>query len=378
VDKKTSLLSVKARNIAPYTAGEQPRGGAFIKLNTNENPYPPSPSVLRAAASFDYGRFRKYPDIEASVLRDLIASRNGLSPGNIVCGNGSDEILAFCFQAFFDTADGEAVYFPDITYSFYKVWCGLYSLNYFTPPVDVNFEIDTADYCNNGQLKDKPRPAGVALANPNAPTGIVKPVSEIEKIIAANPETVVIVDEAYGAFSNETCLPLIKKYKNLCVVQTFSKSYSMAGLRVGFAAADPALIDGIKKIRDSFNSYPLDCFAAEMSAAAYADGAYLKKTADKIIRTREKLSADLRKIGFTVLPSGANFVFVNKPGVSGEALCAGLRSSGILVRRFAEPRIADWLRITIGTTAETSKVSEALKLLTSRPSFQSKNDTNSL
>ena len=355
------LLSEKARSIAPYVAGEQPRG-AFVKLNTNENPYPPSPMVLRAAADFDFTLARKYPDPEANALREAIARKNGLEVGNIVCGNGSDEILAFCFQAFFNAGGPAAVYFPDITYSFYKVWCGLYGINYFCPPVNDDFEVDIRDYVKKPS-ENAVRRGGIVLANPNAPTGIVKPVSDIERIVAENPGIVVIVDEAYTAFSNETCLPLVKKYKNLCVVQTFSKSYSLAGLRAGFAAADIALADGIRKIRDSFNSYPLDSFAAAAALAAYTDDAYLKETAAKVVRTRERFTAELRKLNFRVLPSGANFVFARYPRQSGEHLFSALRERGILVRRFAAPRIGDWLRITVGTDGEMEKVAGVLKEL---------------
>jgi histidinol-phosphate aminotransferase len=412
------LLSDKARSLAPYVAGEQPRGGAFIKLNTNENPYPPSPAVAAVARGFDTAVFRKYPDPEAAALRDLIARKNGLSPDNILCGNGSDEILAFCFQAFFSANKPEAVFFPDITYSFYKVWCGLFGIRYFCPPVNEDFEINLNDYLtsqnaerirnaqcamHNAQRKDGvinvgrndgkknksetvdcalcaadsekdpdrtsqfsilnsqfPKRAGIVIANPNAPTGIALPTADIEKTVAANPHVVVIVDEAYAAFSGRTCLPLVKKYKNLCVVQTFSKSYGLAGLRVGFAAADTALIAGARKIRDSFNSYPLDCFAAACAAAAYGDEGYLKETAGKVIRARENLSAGLKKLGFKVLPSGANFVFARHKEKSGAYLCSALRERGILARRFDAPRIADWLRITVGTDGEMNSVLAAL------------------
>ena len=384
------MISQKAANIIPYKAGEQPRGKAYIKLNTNENPYPPSDKVISALKNADFSRLRLYPDPESTILREAAAKEFGLDKENIFCGNGSDEILAFCFQAFYDDVNAQRtmhnaqlkhVHFPDVTYSFYPVWCGLYGIPYKTVPVnnachgdtvpdsacretcppdpaavrsapaDRNFQfsINPADYLN---LKNS---QGVVLANPNAPTGRALAVKDIERIVAANPNDAVIIDEAYVDFGGETAAPLIKKYENLCVVRTFSKGYSLAGLRAGFAMASETLIGALKKMRDCFNSYPLDMLAQTAAAAALADKAYFAAQNAKVIKTRERFINRLEKAGFFVVPSSANFIFASHKNIGAETLYTKLKEAGVLVRWFNKPGIDNWLRISIGTDDEMNE-----------------------
>ena len=353
------MISKKAANIAAYTAGEQPQDKKYIKLNTNENPYPPSDKVISALKGADFSRLRLYPDPESTILRNAAAKEYNLKPENVFCGNGSDEILAFCFQAFYNSEfimhnselkdnnfQLKYAHFPNITYSFYPVWCSLFDIPYKTVPLADAFAINVSDYLN---LKDS---QGVVLANPNAPTGRALPLKDIESIVAANKGNAVIIDEAYIDFGGETAAPLIKKYENLCVVKTFSKSCSLAGIRAGFALASEKLIGALRKIRDSFNSYPLDYLAQTAAAAALADKEYFVKQAAKIIDTRARFVKALEKIGFYVVPSAANFVFASHKTVKAETLYLKLKEAGVLVRWFNKPLIDNFLRISIGTDEE--------------------------
>jgi len=377
------MISAKAAGIAPYKAGEQPRNRTYIKLNTNENPYPPGAGIISALNGADFSRLRLYPDPESTVLKEAAAREFNLSPENVFCGNGSDEILAFCFRAFYDE-NARNVHFPDITYSFYPVWCGLFDINYKTIPLHADFEIKAQDYLN---LKEN---QGIILANPNAPTGRALPLTEIEKIVAANKNKAVIIDEAYIDFGAETAAPLVRKYDNICVVRTFSKGYSLAGLRAGFCLASEPLITALKKIRDCFNSYPLDYLAQTASAAALSDKAYHAETSQKLMKTRERFVQELKSAGFYVAPSQANFVFakfgqgdggVDRSGqgkrppvrnapvnttvpLTAENLYLKLKEAGILVRWFDKPLIKDYLRITIGTDGEMDACISELRKIT--------------
>jgi len=364
------MISKKAANIAAYTAGEQPQDKKYIKLNTNENPYPPSDKVISALKGADFSRLRLYPDPESTVLRNAAAKEFSLKPENVFCGNGSDEILAFCFQAFYDnhpaldtflrkdvgypSTEGNPsavnslkyIYFPNITYSFYPVWCNLFDIPFKTIPVCQHFAINPDDFLN---LQDS---QGVVLANPNALTGRALPLNDIERIVAANKNNAVIIDEAYIDFGGESAVPLIKKYENLCVVKTFSKGYSLAGMRAGFALASEKLIGALRKIRDSFNSYPLDMLAQTAAAAALADKEYFQAQATKIIDTRERFVKAIESLGFYVVPSCANFIFASHKTVKAETLYLKLKEAGVLVRWWGKPLIDNFLRITIGTDEE--------------------------
>lgn len=329
-------LSQKARGITPYTAGAQPQGTDIIKLNTNENPYPPSPAALDALARFDGLRLRLYPRPDGGPLRAAAAQVFGLPESHVFCGNGSDEVLGFAFDAFFD---GD-ILFPDITYSFYPVWAAYYGISYATVPLNNDFTVPVKQMVSSG---------GLVLANPNAPTGIALPLSDVERILQNNSERVVIVDEAYAAFGTESAASLIGRYSNLLVVMTLSKSHALAGLRVGIALGQPHLIDALTCIKDSFNSYPVDMLAQHVGAAALLDAAYYDSISRKIIATRERTARGLEALGFDVLPSSSNFLFVSKPGTSAAQLKSHLEQNRIYVRHFNLPRIFEYLRISIGT-----------------------------
>lgn len=337
--------------LAPYTPGEQPKDRRFIKLNTNENPYGPAPAAL-AAITRAAEDLRLYPDPSAEALRMAISGRLGLVPENVFAGNGSDEVLAHAFNAFFH-GKGE-VLFPDVTYSFYKVWCGLYGLPYREVPLDSAFQIDPAAYAKAG---------GVVIANPNAPTGLPLPLSAVEAILRQNPDGVVILDEAYVDFGAESAAALVPHYDNLLVVQTFSKSRSLAGLRVGFALGQPHLIEALNRVKDSFNSYPLGRPQQAGALAAWEETDWFDRTRGQVMATRDAMAERLTAQGFRVLPSAANFVFASPPGRPAVQMLAGLRDRGVLVRYFAVERIADWLRISVGTEAEAQALTEATAAL---------------
>ena len=336
--------------LEPYVPGEQPRVQNLIKLNTNEHPYGPSPKVLAAIAAQTNDSLRLYPDPTALELREAIAGRFGLTAAQVFVGNGSDEVLGHAFHALLK--HDAPILFPDITYSFYPVYCGLYEIAYKAVPLDENFKIRVQDYLPEGQA----RAGGIIFPNPNAPTGIAQPLEQIERVIAGNPDIVVVVDEAYVDFGAQTAAGLIARYPNLLVVHTMSKAYSLAGLRVGFALGHPDLIQGLDRVKNSFNSYPLDRLALAGAQAAVLDQTYFEQARDAVVRSRDALTADLQRLGFEVLPSAANFVFARHPAHSGEALASALRARNILVRHFKLGRISNHLRITIGTDAQCTQL----------------------
>lgn len=333
----------RIRKLDPYVPGEQPRDKTYIKLNTNENPYPPAPAVLDAIQKVA-GDFRLYPDPGSLYLRQALAESYGLEADQFFTGNGSDEILAFCFGAFFES-DRELL-FPDISYSFYPVYAGLWDLPYKTPALSDDFSIKVEDFCVPC--------AGVVFPNPNAPTGKALALDEVLRIAAYQEKqgSVVIVDEAYVDFGAESAISAVKSHPNLLVIHTMSKSRSLAGLRVGYAAGDKGLIEALCRIRDSFNSYTLDRAALVGAEAAVRSEAYYTDINKRIIATRERCIAALNAMHFTVIPSAANFLFVKAPGVSGLNFTKGLRDRGILVRHWNKGRIADFVRVSIGTDAD--------------------------
>jgi histidinol-phosphate aminotransferase len=340
------------RQLSPYVPGEQPKDQKYIKLNTNENPYPPSENVIRAIQEAAGAALRLYPDPESTVLREKIAVRFGLSKEEVFVGNGSDEVLAIAFQAFFE--QDKPVLFADITYSFYKVYIQLHELQATIIPLREDFQLDVDAYCahENG---------GIVIANPNAPTGIEVPLKDIERIVQHHPDSVILVDEAYVDFGGHSAVSLIRQYPNVLVVQTLSKSRSLAGLRVGFALGHPELIEGLNRVKNSFNSYPIDRLAQAGAIAAIEDEAYFQETTQKVMRTREWVTEELRQMGFEVLPSQTNFVFARLNGRSGGELQQKLKEHGVLVRHFTQPRIDDYLRITIGTDEEMRIMLDTLK-----------------
>jgi histidinol-phosphate aminotransferase len=331
--------------LSPYVPGEQPKLDDLVKLNTNENPYPPSPRVVASIAGAT-DRLQLYPDPRATALREAIATRYGVAPEQVFVGNGSDEILAHTFQALLK--HDAPLLFPDITYSFFPVYCGLYDIRHEVVPLDAAMRIRIADYR---------RPCGaIILPNPNAPTGIGLPRNEIEALVAEHPDQVVVIDEAYVDFGAESAVPLVAHHDNLLVIQTFSKSRALAGLRVGFAIGQRHLIEALERVKDSFNSYPLDRLALSGAVAAIEDDAWFQDTLRRIMASRDKLARGLVALGFEVLPSQANFVFARHPRRSGAHLAAEFRKHGVLVRHFQKPRIEDYLRITIGTDDQCDRV----------------------
>lgn len=341
-------------DLTPYVPGEQPKIANLIKLNTNENPYPPSPKALaaiRAEQGEDAARLRLYPDPNADLLKQAIGQRYAVSPQQVFVGNGSDEVLAHAFLALLK--HDAPILFPDITYSFYPVYCGLYDIAYETVPLAADFSIDPADYTGR-------RNGGIIFPNPNAPTGRLLPLDAIARIAEANPDSVVVVDEAYIDFGGESAISLLSRFDNLLVIHTLSKSRSLAGLRVGYAIGHPALIEGLERVKNSFNSYPLDRLAIAGSVAAIEDEPYFQACCQKVIATRDTLSANLARQGFEVLPSAANFIFVRHPGHDAATLAKSLRERNIIVRHFKLPRIDQFLRITIGTDDECQALVTAL------------------
>lgn len=344
------LWSERARSITPYVPGEQPRDRKFIKLNTNENPYPPSPKVLSALREAAGEDLRLYPDPECLSLREALAAHHGLKPEQIFVGNGSDEVLALCFQAFF--TPGRTVVFPDITYSFYPVFCDLFGLNYREIPLDESFGIPVADFLGDY--------GGVVIANPNAPTGRELSLCAIREILEANPNAVVLVDEAYVDFGGCSAVELIGRYPNLAVVRTMSKSRSLAGLRVGYVMGSADLIDAVNCIKNSFNSYTLDRLAQAGAEAAVRDNDYFQCTVVKVMNTRSWTADRLKRMGFRVYDSKTNFLFVSHETVNAKVLLDGLREKGILVRWWNKPRISNCLRISIGTDEDMEVLCAAL------------------
>ena len=352
-----SFWSPRVGALDPYVPGEQPRIDGLVKLNTNENPYPPSPAVVDAIQAAAAAGLERYPDPESDLLRDAIAARHGLQRAQVFVGNGSDEVLAHAFFAFFQQA--EPLLFPDVTYNFYRVYAQLYGIACVLQPVDAALRIDpralaarAAEGC-----------AGVVIANPNAPTGCALPLADIERLLAACPARVVLVDEAYVDFGADSALALIDRHPNLLVVQTLSKSRSLAGLRVGFACGQAPLIEALTRVKNSFNSYPLDRLAQAGAAAALQDEAWFEQTRKAVVDTREGLVLQLEDFGFDVLPSQANFVFARHPGHDAAALAAALRERAVLVRHFRQPRIDQYLRISVGTRAQCGALVDALAVI---------------
>lgn len=340
------------RLVTPYTPGEQPKKRDIIKLNTNENPYPPAPGVQKVLKEFEADRLRLYPDPASSELVDAIAAKYGVKSSQVFAGVGSDDVLAMAFMTFFNSK--KPILFPDITYSFYDVWAEVFRIPYETVPLDEDFQICIKDYQREN--------GGVIFPNPNAPTGVLMPLEQVEEIIRANQDVVVIVDEAYIDFGGVSALPLIEKYENLLVVQTFSKSRSMAGMRIGYAFGSEKLIAYLNDVKYSFNSYTMDQLTLALGKVSVEDREYFKQTTDKIIRTREWTKEELKKLGFLFEDSKSNFVFVTHPNVSAKQLFENLKKENVYVRYFAKPeRISNYLRITVGTDEEMQKLISLLK-----------------
>lgn len=346
------FFSSKYDALEAYTPGEQPRDLQYVKLNTNESPFPPSPGVTAAAARAAE-TLRLYSDPESAALTAAVAERYGVSPSQVLMTNGSDEILNFAFMAFGDARHGFA--FPDITYGFYPVFAAVNAVPFREIPLRDDFTIDVRDYCGVGQ--------NVVIANPNAPTGLLLSVAEIEEIVRSNPEHVVIIDEAYIDFGGESCVPLVEKYDNLLVTQTFSKSRSLAGARLGFGIGAPSLIQDLNTIKYSTNPYNVNRMTAAAGAAAIADDAYYRANARIIMENRAFTQTELQKRGFAVLDSAANFLFAKAPFAGGESLYRRLKARGILIRHWNRPRIGDWCRITVGTRAQMEALLAAVDAL---------------
>lgn len=340
------------RKVVPYVPGEQPNKENMIKLNTNENPYPPTPKVQKALNEMDIDCMRLYPDPAAKILVEALAQTYHLSPENIFVGVGSDDVLAMIYMTFFNSE--KPIVFPDITYSFYDVWAEEFRVPYKRIPLDDAFKINPADYkLENG---------GVIFPNPNAPTGVLLPLEQIEEIIQANPDVVVVVDEAYIDFGGQSALPFIEKYDNVIVVQTFSKSRSLAGMRIGYAMAQPKLISYLNDVKYSFNSYTMDQTTLALGTAVLSDPEYFEETRQKIITTRERVKKEFTKLGFTFGDSMSNFLFVTHPKKKAEDIFKALREKDIYVRYFKKPeRINNYLRITIGTDEEMDALLAFLK-----------------
>ena len=341
------------KDLVPYVPGEQPKLDNLIKLNTNENPYGPSPRVVEAIRAQLDDSLRLYPAPNADLLKDTIASYYGVTAAEVFVGNGSDEVLAHIFHALFQ--HGKPVLVPDISYSFYPVYCGLYGIEAQTLPLAEDFSIRPADYRGEN--------GGIIFPNPNAPTGMLMPLAGIEQILQANPDSVVVVDEAYIDFGGETAIALVNRYPNLLVTQTLSKSRSLAGLRVGLAVGHADLIEALERVKNSFNSYPLDRLAIVGAVAAFEDQAYFQQTCQVVINSRDALSQGLQERGFQVLPSAANFVLARHGERDADELAAGLRAQKVIVRHFRAPRIEQFLRITVGTPEQNQALLRALDAL---------------
>lgn len=346
--------SAVVHGLTPYVPGEQPKLANLIKLNTNENPYGPSPKVIEAVRAEAADTLRLYPDPNSDRLRAGIAAYHGVTPDEVFVGNGSDEVLAHAFMALLKHE--RPILFPDISYSFYPVYCGLYAIAHRTVPLTEAFEIDVDDYrALNG---------GIIFPNPNAPTGRLLALGEIERLLAGNPDSVVVIDEAYIDFGGESAVPLVARHPQLLVIRTLSKSHALAGLRVGYAIGQAHLVEALNRVKDSFNSYPLDRFAQAGALASIEDHAYFESICARVVATRGRLVAAMQALGFDVLPSAANFIFARHPAHDGAALAAALRERSIIVRHFRNPeRIAPFLRITVGTDAQCDALVGALQAL---------------
>ncbi len=338
------------KDLVPYVPGEQPKLANLVKLNTNENPYGPSPKALAAMRAAISDDLRLYPDPNSDLLKQAVADYYGVDTRQVFLGNGSDEVLAHIFHGLFQ--HDKPLLFPDISYSFYPVYCGLYGIDFEAVPLDDAFQINVDDYAQAN--------AGIIFPNPNAPTGCLLALDAVERLLQGSPDSVVVVDEAYIDFGGQSAIALVDRYPNLLVTQTLSKSRSLAGLRVGLAVGHPDLIEALERIKNSFNSYPIDRVAIAGAAAAFADRDYFQQTCQAVIDSREKLVAQLQQRGFEVLPSAANFIFARHPQHDGAQLAARLREQGVIVRHFKQTRIAQFLRITVGTEAQNQALIEAL------------------
>lgn len=346
-----------ARGLSPYTPGEQPRIPGLVKLNTNESPFGPSPMAIEAIRLAADDTLRLYPDPQCTALREVLAEYHGVQPEQVFVGNGSDEVLAHTFAALLKQPG--PLLFPDVTYSFYPVYCRLLGIDYQTVPLDSEMRVRIADYRDRG--------GSIIIANPNAPTGIALPRAEIEQLVSQRADAPVVIDEAYVDFGAESAIPLVRDHPNLLVVQTLSKSRALAGLRVGYAIGDQALIEALTRVKDSFNSYPLGRPAQAGAIAAIQDEAYFQQKRSIIIANREMLAASLVQLGFEVLPSSANFIFVRHPDHTGQALATALRERAILVRHFSGPRVSDFIRITIGSKEELAHLTDVLVAFLATP-----------
>ncbi len=347
------LWEDKIRRVVPYTPGEQPQKSRMIKLNTNENPYPPSEKVAAVLRKYDAAKLRLYPDPAVQKLTDALAEYHRVGKDMVFAGVGSDDVLAMAFMAFF--SNGKPILFPDITYSFYTVWADLFGIRCQRPKLNWDFKIQKEDYF--------PENGGVILPNPNAPTSVYAPVSEIEDIIRHNSDVIVVIDEAYIDFGGESALGLIPKYENLLVVRTYSKSRAMAGMRVGYAVGSPALIKALNNVKYSFNSYTLSSLAIDAAAASLEDEEYFQEKITQIKKTRAWTIQQLSGLGFTFPEPAANFIFARHPVVGAEKLLTALRENDIYVRHFDAPRISEYLRITIGTDEQMQELVDVLKTI---------------
>ena len=338
------------RRLTPYVPGEQRSGPDVVKLNTNENPYPPSAAVLEAIAGVTGEALRLYPDPESVRLREALARRHGLDVSEVFVGNGSDEVLALAFLAYF--GEGKTLQFPDISYAFYAVYCELYGIAARPVPLGEDFEIALDRYEANA--------GGICFPNPNAPTGLALPLAEIAGLLRRHDRHVLLVDEAYADFGADSAIGLVRDHPNLLVSRTFSKGRSLAGLRLGAAFGDAALIEGLQRVKNSFNSYPVDALAQRAGTASLADETSYRRGIERIVATRARVTRELEARGFRVLPSAANFVFVRPPDGSGRSLFERLGEAGVLVRHWGTPRLAEWLRISIGTDADMDRLLSAI------------------
>ncbi len=343
---KENLIKIK-----PYVAGEQSDDKDIIKLNANENPYPPSPMVQKIISEFDYRNLNKYPNSDSTILKNAIANRFKVNKNNVFVGNGSDDVIALSFMAFFNS--DKPILYPDITYSFYPVWCSLINIPYKKIPVDENFEIVPQDYyIENG---------GIIIPNPNAPTSIGKGLDFVIDIVEHNQNSIVIIDEAYVDFGGQSAVELTKKYENLLITQTFSKSRSLAGIRIGYAIGSETLIQTLETVKNSYNSYVVDSLALEIGTASMNDEEYFINTINKVISTRDRVKSELRKIGFNVLDSQTNFLFAAHKDYRAKEIFEYLKTKKIFVRYFNIPKIDNYLRITIGTDEDMDKMISAIK-----------------
>jgi histidinol-phosphate aminotransferase len=351
------MFSSRMKRLNPYIPGEQPQDRKYLKLNTNENPYPPSPRIEEFLKEFDIGKLRLYSDPLSVRLREKIAQKYEVKKEQIFISNGSDEALSFCFYAFFDSTHGPLL-FPEFTYSFYPVYCDFYGIAYERVPLDNQFSVNVEEF-----LK-RPKSCGIIFANPNAPTGICLPIENVRELLENYPrENVVLIDEAYIDFGGESAVGLIQDFKNLLIVMTFSKGMSLAGLRLGYVIGHEDLIDALFTVKDSFNSYPADMLSQSIGEISISDDAYYRTIREKVISTRDYFGLELEKLGWHVLPSKANFLYAEKKGVPGKEIYLTLKERGILVRHFDIAGIEDFVRITVGTRDDMSRLIEEVKEL---------------